>query len=91
MKSKSVACALLAAGLFFGGAGAAMAAGWQKISGLGSTGVELSRAKYRFNPAGQNHGGFEWLGDLVDADPGDGHNVYVQVRCRGVQLESLQR
>lgn len=82
-KLKSVASAVLAAGLFLGGAGAAVAAGWQKIHGLNSGGVELARAKYRFNAAGQNHGGFEWLGDLVDADPDDGHNVYVQVRVDG--------
>lgn len=82
-KSQSVASAVLAAGLLFGGAGAAMAAGWQKITGLHSTGVELSGAKYRFNPAARNHGGFEWQGDLVDTEAGDGHNVYVQVRVEG--------
>ncbi|GAA2320009.1 hypothetical protein GCM10010234_78240 [Streptomyces hawaiiensis] len=30
-----------------------------------------------------NHGAFEWKGQLQDADHGDGHNVYVQVKVEG--------
>ncbi|MER5747297.1 hypothetical protein [Streptomyces sp. NPDC002225] len=82
-KSKAAASAVLAAGLFFGGAGVAMAAGWQRVPDLESGGVKLSKGQYRFNPAGRNHGGFEWQGDLADVSPGDGNNVYVQVRVEG--------
>ncbi|MEU1162623.1 hypothetical protein ABZ372_18710 [Streptomyces sp. NPDC005921] len=43
----------------------------------------FEKGRYRFNPAGQNHGSFEWSGRLVDAAPRDGHNVFVAVRVEG--------
>ncbi|MFD0338335.1 hypothetical protein ACFVH0_06510 [Streptomyces sp. NPDC127117] len=80
---KSATSAVLAAGLFFGGAGAAMAVGWHGLPLLDSDGVAFRQGQYFFNPAGTNHGGFEWRGDLEDTDRKDGHNVYMQVRVQG--------
>ncbi|MDX2676922.1 hypothetical protein [Streptomyces soliscabiei] len=50
---------------------------------LHSSGVDFLKGQYRFNPAGRNHGAFEWQGDLKDSDPEDGHNVYMLVRVEG--------
>ncbi|WP_327314920.1 hypothetical protein [Streptomyces sp. NBC_01235] len=75
---------VLATGAFLVGAGTAVGAvGWQGIPAMHSSGVDFVEAKYRFNPAGHNHGAFEWKGDLKDSQPEDGHNVYMLVRVEG--------
>ncbi|PZT69527.1 hypothetical protein DN402_23500 [Streptomyces sp. SW4] len=73
----------VAAGLFFGGAGAAVAASWHELPQMHTTGVEFADGEYKFNPAGKNHGSFEWRGYLRDDAPRDGHNVYMQVKVEG--------
>ncbi|MGW2842104.1 hypothetical protein ACWCWD_30480 [Streptomyces sp. NPDC001493] len=82
-RRKAVVSAALAAGLFAGGAGAALAASWHTIPRLKSSGALFSSGTYRFNPKGTEHGGFEFKGKLKDTDSGDGHNVYVEVRVEG--------
>ncbi|WP_329217124.1 hypothetical protein OG352_14160 [Streptomyces sp. NBC_01485] len=75
---------VLATGAFLVGAGTAVGtAGWHGMPELHSSGVDFLEGEYRFNPAGQNHGAFEWKGQLKDADPEDGHNVYMLVRVEG--------
>ncbi|GGV90450.1 hypothetical protein GCM10015535_46630 [Streptomyces gelaticus] len=78
-----MANAVLAAGLILGGAGTAVAVAWHGLPSLESDGVKFRQGQYFFNPAGRNHGGFEWRGDLDDVDHKDGHNVYMQVRVEG--------
>ncbi|SES42525.1 hypothetical protein SAMN04487983_105250 [Streptomyces sp. yr375] len=75
---------VLAAGAFLVGAGTAVGTvDWHGMPELNSSGVRFRGGEYRFNPAGQNHGAFEWKGKLKDADAEDGHNVYVLVRVEG--------
>ncbi len=50
---------------------------------LTTGGAEFDSGQYTFWPSGTKHGGFEWKGNLKDADNGDGHNVYMQVRIEG--------
>jgi hypothetical protein len=74
---------LAAAGLILTAAGTAAAAWGSPIRMLKSEGVRLVEGQYKFNPAGINHGSFEWQGRLSDVDSGDGNNVYLQVRVEG--------
>ena len=80
---KKAMAGVVAAGVILTGAGAALAAQKGSIPTLRSTGVQFSKGVYEFNPPGTDHGSFEWTGDLKDAEPDDGHNVYVQVRVEG--------
>ncbi|WP_416985019.1 hypothetical protein [Streptomyces sp. T028] len=81
---KKVLTGVMAAAALLAGAGAVWGAGdWANIPRLNSGGVLFLEGESRFNPAGQNHGAFEWKGKLKDAAPGDGHNVYMQVRVEG--------
>ncbi|MCX5278917.1 MULTISPECIES: hypothetical protein [unclassified Streptomyces] len=80
---RKFAVGILAAGLFAAGAGTAFASSWHAIPKLTTGGAELNSGQYTFWPAGTNHGAFEWKGNLKDADNGDGHNVYTQVRVEG--------
>ncbi|CAI4168309.1 hypothetical protein KQH21_14075 [Streptomyces sp. IpFD-1.1] len=77
------AVAVLAAGLFFTGAGSAVADAWRNMPTLRSTGVKLTKGKYTMYPKFTKHGGFRFKADLVDDERGDGHNVYVQARVEG--------
>ncbi|MBT2441099.1 hypothetical protein J7E93_13460 [Streptomyces sp. ISL-36] len=71
------------AGLFLSGAGAAAADGWQKIENFWTPGVHFTGVEYKWEPKGQNHGGYHFRGDLKDLEPNDGHNVYVEVKVEG--------
>lgn len=78
---KKALAGVMAAAAFLMGAGTALgAADWRDMPTLSSSGVRFLEGKYRFNPAGQNHGAFEWKGGLKDANAQDGHNVYMLVR-----------
>lgn len=77
------AVAVLAAGLFFTGAGSAVADAWHNMPPLRGKGVTFSNAKYTMYPKFTRHGGFGFKGDLRDADVTDGHNVFVQVKVEG--------
>ena len=74
---------VVAAGLIFAGAGAAVADWGKPIPLLTSEGAQFRDGRYKFNPAGTNHGSFEWLGRLQDTFPDDGHNAYVEVGVEG--------
>lgn len=80
---RKLAVGAIAAGLFAMGAGTAFATSWHTIPKLTTGGAEFNSGQYTFWPAGQHHGAFEWKGNLKDADAGDGHNVYTQVRIEG--------
>ncbi|MEU3606544.1 hypothetical protein AB0E83_14015 [Streptomyces sp. NPDC035033] len=91
---KSVTAAVVA-GLFFGGAGAAVADSWHKLS-MRSTGV-FFKGTYKWEPKFVHHGGFHIDGTLADTDPDDGHNVYLRAkvqaydwtRVKGVQKKEI--
>ncbi|MGW7305025.1 hypothetical protein ACWGI1_05550 [Streptomyces sp. NPDC054835] len=77
--------------------GGAVAASWHGIPLQHTTGAELQKGQYAFEPKGTNHGGFHFQGNLVDVEHTDGHNVYVQAkvegyswnRFNGVQLKTV--
>ncbi|MFF9284536.1 hypothetical protein [Streptomyces griseosporeus] len=77
---KKTLVGIATAGLLLTASGTALAAWDASIPKLRSSGVEFVGGVYKFNPPTTNHGAFEWRGRLVDADPDDGHNVYVLVR-----------
>ncbi|MEV0845082.1 hypothetical protein AB0J21_04190 [Streptomyces sp. NPDC049954] len=73
----------LAAGLFFTGAGSAMADSWRKMPPLTSGGVKFLGGQYQLYPKFTQHGGFGFRGHLKDDSPTDGHNVYVLAKVEG--------
>ncbi|MFB7937496.1 hypothetical protein ACWENA_28085 [Streptomyces sp. NPDC004779] len=91
---KSVTAAVVA-GLFFGGAGVAVADSWKKLQ-MRSAGV-FFKGSYKWEPKFVHRGGFHIDGDLEDTDPDDGHNVYLRARVeaydwtrvKGVQKKSV--
>ena len=80
---RKLAAGALVAGLFAMGAGTAVAASWHDMPTLSTGGAKLHHGEYAWHPAGTHHGAFEWKGKLQDADHGDGHNVYMQVKVEG--------
>jgi hypothetical protein len=80
---RKLAAGALTVGLFALGAGTAVAASWHTIPTLKTDGARFEDGQYKLWPAGQNHGAFEWRGNLKDTLPDDGHNVYVQVKVEG--------
>ncbi|MFE7773502.1 hypothetical protein ACFU5O_06325 [Streptomyces sp. NPDC057445] len=78
-----MATGILTAGLFAAGVGTAFAASWHSIPTLKTGGASFTSGQYKFHPAGSSHGAFQWTGKLNDADHGDGHNVYMQVKVEG--------
>lgn len=95
---RKLATVAMVAGLLVGGVGAAVADGWRTLPVLWTAGAEFSRGDYKWEPKGQNRGGFHFRGTLSDIKPDDGHNVYVQVkveaygwnRLNGVQRKSVK-
>lgn len=71
----------VAAGLFVGGIGAAVADSWQRLD-LNTTGAKFN-GQFAWEPAGKNHGAFHFRGMLRDDVAGDGHNVYIQAKVQG--------
>lgn len=80
---RKLATVVVAAGLFVGGMGVAVADGWRKIPTLKDSGVEFHHGAYVWEPKERNHGGFHFKGTLADDWPNDGHNVYVEVKVEG--------
>ncbi|KUL27482.1 hypothetical protein [Streptomyces regalis] len=80
---RKLAAGALAAGLFALGAGTAVAASWHTIPTMSTSGAQFNSGQYKWWPSGQNHGAFEWKGNLKDTNNGDGHNVYMQVKVEG--------
>lgn len=91
---KSVTAAI-AAGLFFGGASAAVADSWHRLK-MRSTGVHF-KGSYKWEPKFVHRGGFHIDGTLEDTEPDDGHNVYLRARVesygwtrvKGVQKKTI--
>ncbi|MFJ5708849.1 hypothetical protein [Streptomyces sp. NPDC093105] len=87
--------AAVAAGLFFGGAGVAVADSWKGLH-MSSSGVSFE-GNYKWEAKFVHKGGFHVRGDLNDTDHGDGHNVYLRARVeaydwtrvKGVQKKSV--
>ncbi|MFF6790405.1 hypothetical protein ACFY9C_15170 [Streptomyces filamentosus] len=87
--------AAIAAGLFFGGASAAVADSWRDLH-MSTRGVSFV-GEYQWEPKFVRKGGFHVRGDLNDAHHGDGHNVYLRARVeaydwtrlKGVQKKSV--
>ncbi|AWE50861.1 hypothetical protein DC008_14795 [Streptomyces nigra] len=46
------------------GAGTAFAASWHTMPTLSTDGARFHHGQYKWWPAGQNHGAFEWKGQL---------------------------
>ncbi|MET8407232.1 hypothetical protein ABZV34_03815 [Streptomyces sp. NPDC005195] len=80
---KTAMVSAVAAGMFLLGVGAATAQSWHEIPLMEPTGVAFVQGRYQFNPAGRNHGAFEWTGKLRDTSANDRHNVYMRVRVEG--------
>lgn len=77
---RKLATAVVAAGLFFGGMGVAVADSWRSADVLSAAGAQFEKVRYRFEPAGAMHGAFHFKGSLRDLNHPDGHNVYLEVR-----------
>lgn len=71
----------VAAGLFVGGIGAAVADSWERLN-LTTTGAKFN-GETVWEPKDKNHGAFHFRGMLRDDEDGDGHNVYIQARVQG--------
>jgi hypothetical protein len=78
---KKVLVGVAAAVAFLGGAGTAVADAWRELPDMTPSGVHFHHGEYRFNPPERNHGAFEWVGQLKDDMPNDGHNVYMLARA----------
>ncbi|MFC9384682.1 hypothetical protein [Streptomyces venezuelae] len=96
---RKLATAVVAAGLFFGGMGVAVADSWHSLKDpLTTTGAHFEDVEYRWEPAGAKHGAFRFRGSLRDGNYADGHNTYVEARAHlygwqrfnGVQRGTVQ-
>ncbi|MEF9884243.1 hypothetical protein [Streptomyces sp. P9-A4] len=90
---RKLATAVVAAGLFFGGMGVAMAdSSWRELK-MSTTGAAFSGG-YKWEPKLQNHGGFHVQGNLSDSDHADGHNTYLRAKVEGYgwnRVKGVQR
>ncbi|MGW3558728.1 hypothetical protein ACWDNT_15360 [Streptomyces sp. NPDC000963] len=81
---RKITAAVLTAGLFFGGVGAAVAdSAWHSTKDFVTGGARFEEAKYKWEEPGRMHGAFHVKGRLVDAGFRDNHNVYLQVKVHG--------
>ncbi|MGW0121251.1 hypothetical protein [Streptomyces sp. NPDC003327] len=93
---RKLATAVLAAGLFFGGMGVAVADSWRDVE-MKTAGAKF-KGSYQWQPKGQPPSGLHLKGSLIDAEATDGHNNYLKVniagyperRIKGVQKKSVQ-
>ncbi|MEU9994776.1 hypothetical protein [Streptomyces sp. NPDC050848] len=85
---RKLATVAVAAGLFLGGAGVAVADGWHDLPTMTTHGV-VANGKYKWEPKGQNRGGFHFDVKLRDNEATDGHNVYVETKVEGYSWSRL--
>ncbi|MGW2015933.1 hypothetical protein [Streptomyces sp. NPDC001927] len=78
----------VAAGLFLGGVGAAVADSWHDLPKMTTRGV-VATGEYTWEPRGQNHGGFHFDVKLKDDEATDGHNVYLETKVEGYSWSRL--
>ncbi|RSS53788.1 hypothetical protein [Streptomyces sp. WAC01280] len=89
---RKLATAVVAAGLFFGGMGVAVADSWHDVT-MKTTGAKFT-GRYMWEPQLQKHGGLRVKGNLKDTDNDDGHNVYIYSKVEGypwVRTKGVQR
>ncbi|MFE7552087.1 hypothetical protein [Streptomyces gardneri] len=89
---RKLATAVVAAGLFFGGMGVAVADSWHGLT-MATTGAEF-KGSYTWEPPLKKHGGFRVKGRMADVDHGDGHNIYLRAKVEGydwVRVKGVQR
>ncbi len=80
---RKLATAAMAASLFIGGMGAALAQSWHPLPKMRTGGAEFSEGTYTWWPKGSNRGGFHFRGTLKDTGHSDENNVYVQAQVEG--------
>ncbi|MFE1908004.1 hypothetical protein ACFW96_30715 [Streptomyces gardneri] len=93
---RKLATAVVAAGLFFGGMGVAVADAKHDLI-MKSSGVEFV-GTYQWQPTTQVPSGLHLKGELRDKNSDDGHNVYLRVqveryawsRLKGVQKKNVK-
>ncbi|MFF0429933.1 hypothetical protein ACFYUJ_36885 [Streptomyces sp. NPDC004520] len=73
----------VAAGLLFGGMGAAAADSWHEVALFKTTGAHFAEGKYTWEPIENHQGAFHIKGQLRDVGMDDNHNVYLQVKVHG--------
>ncbi|MDV5147124.1 hypothetical protein R1T08_23805 [Streptomyces sp. SBC-4] len=89
---RKLATAVVAAGLFFGGMGVAVADSWRELK-MTTTGAEF-KGSYMWERQLQKHGGLRVKGKLKDVIGNDGHNVYIYSKVQGypwVRTKGVQR
>ncbi|MFF3605371.1 hypothetical protein [Streptomyces sp. NPDC002463] len=80
---RKLAAAVVAAGLFVGGMGVAVADSWHEVPIFKTTGARFAEARYRWEPAEVQQGAFHIKGELRDIGVKDNHNVYLLVKVHG--------
>ncbi|MFC9393724.1 hypothetical protein ACFTWS_11275 [Streptomyces sp. NPDC057027] len=80
---RKLAAAVVAAGLFVGGMGVAVADSWHEAPIFKTTGARFAEARYTWEPAEVHQGAFHIKGELRDVGLDDNHNVYLQVKVHG--------
>lgn len=78
---RKLATAVVAAGLFFGGMGVAVADSWHTLA-MKTPGATF-KGKHAWQSKNRVPSGLRLQGVLGDADPDDGHNVYLQSKVEG--------
>ncbi|MFH8842494.1 hypothetical protein [Streptomyces sp. NPDC017868] len=74
---------VVAAGLLFGGMGAAAADSWHRVALFKTTGARFADGMYTWEPVETQQGAFHIKGKLRDIGLNDNHNVYLQVKVHG--------
>ncbi|MYS09825.1 hypothetical protein GTW71_26105 [Streptomyces sp. SID6041] len=90
---RKFATAVVAAGLFFGGMGVAVAdSSWRELV-METPGVAFE-GKYQWQPTNKVPSGLHLKGYLRDENGSDGHNVYLRTKVEGYpwgDLKGVQR
>ncbi|MFF0275881.1 hypothetical protein [Streptomyces sp. NPDC004330] len=82
LSMKKFATAVVAAGLFFGGMGVAVAdSSWRELV-METPGVAF-KGKYQWQPTTKVPSGLHVKGQLRDGNKNDGHNVYLRTKVEG--------
>ncbi|MFJ4873020.1 hypothetical protein [Streptomyces sp. NPDC088757] len=85
---RKLAAAVVTAGLFFGGMGAAMASSEAKLV-LKTPGAALV-GTYQWQPTNKVPSGLHVKGSLRDEAPNDGHNIYLRSKVEGYSWSHLK-
>ncbi|MGW4700714.1 hypothetical protein [Streptomyces sp. NPDC004285] len=80
---RTLATTAVAAGLFFGGMGVAVADSWHQVPVFRTGGAQFTDSRYKWEPVEHQQGAFHIKGQLRDVGLNDDHNVYLQVKVHG--------